>query len=109
MDLAQSLGRAAGGTAPVIAARLDGSPASGRRLRDPCAVETERDPPPTPVFVEPLASLTARYAAGTAEVERRASSGGNGPRIRAELDDLGGLRLTERQRPTRSDSAFGAL
>jgi len=44
MDLAEPPDRAAGGTAPVIVVGLDGSPASGRRLRDPCAVETERDP-----------------------------------------------------------------
>jgi hypothetical protein len=43
---------------------LDGSPASGRRLRDPCALETERDP--APAFVVPPASQPARYAAGDA-------------------------------------------
>lgn len=75
MGLAESPGRAAGGTAPVIVVGLDGSPASGRRLWDPCAVETERDPPPTPVFVVPLASLPARYAAGDLDAERRASDG----------------------------------
>jgi hypothetical protein len=46
MGLAEPPGRAAGGAAPVIVVGLDGSPASGRRLRDPCAVETERDPAP---------------------------------------------------------------
>jgi hypothetical protein len=70
MDLAEPPGRAAGGTAPLIVVGLDGSPASGRRLRDPCAVETER--PPAPVFVVPPASQPARYAAGDAG--RRAPS-----------------------------------
>jgi len=32
-----------------------------------------------------------------------------GPPIRAEPDDLGGFRRTDGQRPTRSDSAFGAI
>jgi len=48
MGLAEPPGRAAGGTAPLIVVRLDGSPASGRRLRDPYAVETERPPAPRP-------------------------------------------------------------
>ena len=63
-------GQAAGGTAPLIVVGLDDSQASGRRLRDPCAVETER--PPAPVFVVPPASQQARYAAGDAG--RRAPS-----------------------------------
>jgi hypothetical protein len=32
-----------------------------------------------------------------------------GPPIRAESDDLGGFRRTDGQRPTRSDSAIGAI
>ena len=48
MDLAEPPDRAAAGTAPLIVVGLDGSPASGRRLRDPCAVETEPDPAPGP-------------------------------------------------------------
>src|SRR6266516_8197324 len=63
-------GRAAGGTAPVIVVGLDGSPASGRRLRDPCRRRNRTAP--APVFVVPPASQPARYAAGDAE--RRAPS-----------------------------------
>jgi len=66
MGLAEPPGRAAGGTAPLIVVGLDDSQASGRRLRDPCAVETERPRPPAPVFVVPPASQPARYAAGDA-------------------------------------------
>src|SRR5947208_12821580 len=66
MGLAEPPGRAAGGTAPVIVVGLHGSPASSRRLRDPCAVETERDPAPGPSVCGAVASQPARYAASDA-------------------------------------------
>ena len=66
MDLAEPPGRAAGGTAPMIVAGLDGLPASGRRLRDPCAVETERDPAPGRSVCGAAASQPARHAASDA-------------------------------------------
>jgi len=108
MDLAEPPGRAAGGTAPMIVTGLDGSPASGRRLRDPCAVETERDPARGPSVCGAAASQPARYAASdawTPSAERERSTMEAGPPIRAEPDDLGGFRRTDGQRPTRSDSA----
>jgi hypothetical protein len=96
MGLAEPPGRAAGGTAPVIVVGLDGSPASRRRLRDPCAVETERPPAPGPVFVvppglwcRPLASrLGMPLVTLDAERRARAQHNGSGPPIRAESDDL---------------------
>jgi hypothetical protein len=107
MDLAEPPGRAAGGTAPLIVVGLDGSPASGRRLRDPCAVETER--PPAPVFVVPPASQPARYAAGDLHAERRAAaqhnrSGTSHPR-RIGLD----LRWSSQRRSTTDPLRFGRL
>jgi hypothetical protein len=66
MGLAEPPGRAAGGTAPVIVVGLDGSPASGRRLRDPCAAETGRPPAPGPSACGAAASQPARYAASDA-------------------------------------------
>ena len=71
MGLAESPGRA-GGTAPVIVMGPDGSPASGRRLWDPCGVETARDPDPAPVFVVPLASLRLGMPPVTLDAECRA-------------------------------------
>jgi len=72
MDLAEPPGRAAGGTAPMIVAGLDGLPASGRRLRDPCAVETERDPAPAAVFVVPPLASRLGMPPVTLDAERRA-------------------------------------
>jgi hypothetical protein len=46
MGLAEPPGRAAGGTAPVIA--VGAGWFTGRRLRDPCAAETKRPPAPAP-------------------------------------------------------------
>jgi hypothetical protein len=114
MGLGEPPGRAAGGTAPVIVVGLDGSPASRRRLRDPCAVETERPPAPGPRpsvcgaarFVVPPASQPARYAAGDAGRRAPSKSAAQWKRTsHPRRIDLGGFRRTDGQRPTRSDSA----
>src|SRR6185437_10663731 len=61
-------------------------PASGRRLRDPCAVETERDPARGPSVCGAASSQPARYAASdawTPSAERERSTMEAGPPIRA--------------------------
>ena len=45
----------------------------------------------------------------TPSAERERNTMEAGPPIRAESDDLGGFRRTDGQRPTRSDSAIGAI
>jgi hypothetical protein len=93
--VAEPPGRAAGGTAPVIVVGLDGSPASGRRLRDPCRRETER--PPAPVFVVPPLASQLGMPPVTPSAERSTMEAG--PPIRAESDWAVSAAPTVNDRP----------
>jgi len=91
----------------MIVAGLDGLPASGRRLRDPCAVETERDPAPAAVFVvPPLASrrgmppVTQHNGSRTSHPCRIGGSGWFPPHRRSTTDLL---RFGNRRAPGRED------
>ena len=70
MDLAEPPGRAAGGTAPMIVAGLDGSPAGACGIHAPWKPNGTR--PPAPVFVVPPLASRLGMPPATLDAERRA-------------------------------------
>jgi hypothetical protein len=82
----------------VIVVGLDGSPASGRRLRDPCRRETERPPAP-PVFVVPPLASQLGMPPVTLDAERERSTMEAGPPVRAESDWAVSAAPTVNDRP----------